>query len=465
MVDTSKIKEELENELPGIEFRVIGDGGQVTIAPKIPEDSPLERKKGKVMGAVTVEKKGNIEKAKEKIRDKYFETFTEESIKAAGGEVAEEVEKEEEGGKEVEEVETVLKDVAEDVEANKTTKANAESKATDAVLDWINEEFPGEFEKAGVDVDWQAKKYRLSARVAPSAKPEYVDYSFAHSAPIKDPGKLLTGFQELRKLLRKDLTKHPEITERLDYLRHARRSKLEAGELNIEKLLFPANEMRTVNSVSPEEVTSIFVMQGMVSDRLWAAQHVMNCEEGLSSVCAMVEDMVLAGPGEQINPSKWEALNEAWEKHEEGTFDAVSFVEKQVEFVSKEEKERKKILEAWPTIPPGWEPVSETEIERTDPDAKIEIKSVNDRYRVKATVAGEQYETREAITSGGARTDAKMLAEEINEKGYDLVSSSSKSEEKEPESSEQPSSEEKEEKEEEEEEEEPGLKEKMREKI
>ena len=60
MVDTSKIKEELENELPGIEFRVIGDGGQVTIAPKIPEDSPLERKKGKVMGAVTVEKKGKI---------------------------------------------------------------------------------------------------------------------------------------------------------------------------------------------------------------------------------------------------------------------------------------------------------------------------------------------------------------------------------------------------------------------
>ena len=114
--------------------------------------------------------------------------------------------------------------------------------------------------------------------------------------------------------------------------------------------------------------------------------------------------------------------------------------------------------------------MSETEIERTDPDAKIEIKSVNDKYRVKATVAGEQYETREAITSGGARTDAKMLAEEINEKGYNLVSSSSKSEEKEPESSEQPSNEEKEEeeeekKEEEEEEEEPGLKEKMREKI
>ena len=214
----------------------------------------------------------------------------------------------------------------------------------------------------------------------------------------------------------------------MDYLRKARKPKLEAGELDIERLLFPAEEMRTINSVSPEEITSIFVMQGMVSKRLWAAQHVMNCEEGMSAVCAMVEDMVAVGPGGRVNPAKWEVLNEAWEKHQEGTFDAVSFVEEQVEFVSREEEERKELLKAWPEIPAGWEPVSETEIERSEPDARIEIESTDGKFRTRATVAGEEYETREATTSGGAKTDARMLAEEINEKGYGLVSSSPSSE-------------------------------------
>jgi len=425
-VEPERIESELESALPGIEVEATVKDEILTITTELAEDSPLTLKPGKEMPGV----RGGVDYAedlKEELKEHYFENFTEESLEEAGAEMPKKKTEQKPKG-----VVTVLKNVAEDVKASKITKASAEARATDVVLDWINEEFPGEFEEAGVDVDWHAREYRLSARVSPSAKPNYVDYSFAHSAPMEEPGELLNGFRELRKLLRKDLTEHPEITERMDYLRKARKARLEAGELDIERLLFPAEEMRTINSVSPEEVTSIFVMHGMVSKRLWAAQHVMNCKEGMSAVCAMVEDMVAAGPGGMVNPAKWEALNEAWEEYQEGTFDAVSFVEEQVEFVSKEEEERKKLLEAWPTIPAGWEPVSEMEIKRSDPDARIEIKSTDNRFETRATVAGEEYEVREAVTEGGARTDARILAEEINEKGYGFSSSSaSESEERE----------------------------------
>jgi len=420
-ITQEEIESQLEDELPSIEVdaTIEKEALDITTSKVHP---PLELKPGKSPPAVT----GSVDEAeelKDQFEDLYFDNFKWESI-------PEEVRPSKAALKRENLVET-LSSVAEKVRRSKTTKREARSEATKAFRAWIEEEYPREFEDATVGIEWQAREFRLSVRVVSTAQPDYVDYSFAQSGPMEKPGELIKGFQNLRKLLRKDLTDHPEITERMDYLRKARRARLEAGELDIEKLLFPAEEMRTINSISTEELTSITVMQGMVSKRLWAAQHVLNCEEGMSGVCSMVEDMVAAGPGGRINPSKWEALNEAWEAHKDGTFDAVSFVEEQVEFVSKEEEERKELLEAWPTIPAGWEPVSETEIERSDPDARIEIEPTDGRFRTRATIEGVEYEVREAVTQGGARTDARLLAEEINEKGYGLVSSSPTSESKE----------------------------------
>ena len=71
-----------------------------------------------------------------------------------------------------------------------------------------------------------------------------------------------------------------------------------------------------------------------------------------------------------------------------------------------------------------WNPVSKTAIERDHPSARIEITRTDSKYKITATVEGETYKTRTAVTKGGARTEAKLLAEEINEKGESIVESS-----------------------------------------